>query len=86
MVFTFRLISKSFSPFINTLVIVLRAPIAIGVIVTFMFHNFFQIPSKSEVLILFLNLFKFYSIVSRDSKVHNSASSQFFVIVDYYKV
>ena len=44
-------ISKSSSPCTNPLVTVPRAPITIGIIVTFMFHNFFQFPGKFEVLI-----------------------------------
>ena len=43
-----------------------------------MFHSFFQFPSKVQVLILLFAFFQFYSVVSRDSKVHNSASSLFF--------
>ena len=41
MVSTRPLVSKSPSPCINPLVTVPRAPITIGVIVTFMFHSFF---------------------------------------------
>ena len=40
--------------------------------------SFFQFPSKVEVLILLFNFFQFYSVVSRDSKVDNFASSLFF--------
>ena len=40
MVSTCPLISKSSSPCINPLITVLRAPITIGIIVTFMFHIF----------------------------------------------
>ena len=39
-----------------------------------MFHSFFQFPSKVQVLILIFAFFQFYSVVSRDSKVHNAAS------------
>ena len=49
-----------------------------------MFHSFFQLPSKVQVLILLFTFFQFYSVVHWNSKVHNSASSDFFV--DYYKV
>ena len=47
------------------------------------FHvpRFFQFPSKVQVLILLFTFFQFLSVVS---KVHNSASSLFFV--DYNKV
>ena len=48
-----------------------------------MFHSFFQFTFKVEVLILFA-FFQFYSMVRRDSNVHNPASSLFFV--EYHKV
>ena len=51
--------SKSSSPFSNPLVTVPKAPITISIIVTFMFHSFFQFPSKVEVLILFSHSFSF---------------------------
>ena len=69
--------SKSSSRFSNPLVTVPNAPITIGIIVTCMFHSFFQFPSKVEVLILLFTFFLFYSVVSRDSKVDNLASSLF---------
>ena len=91
------LISKSSSPFNNPMMTVPRAPITIGIIVTFMFHSFFNSLARSRYLslsyhyyILIINLslhftfFQFYSVVSRDSKVHNFSSSLFFV--DHYKV
>ena len=51
---------KSSSPFSNSLVTVPNAPITIGIIVTCMFHSFFQFSSKVEVLIL---LFRFFSVL-----------------------
>ena len=45
--------SWSSRPFNNPLVTVPKAPITIGIIVTFMFHSFFQFSSKVEVLISF---------------------------------
>ena len=50
------------------------------------FHvpQFFQLPRKVQVLILLFAFFQFYSVVSQDSKVHDFASSLFFV--DFYKV
>ena len=48
--------SKSSGPFNNPLVIVPRAPITIGTIVTFMFHSFFNSLAKSRYLLL-LSLF-----------------------------
>ena len=55
--------SKSSSPFSNPLVTVPNAPITIGIIVTYMFHSFFQFPSKVEVLISLFTFFQFYSVV-----------------------
>ena len=52
--------SKSSSPFSNPFVTVPNAPIIIGIIVTCMFHSFFQFPSKVEVLILLFTFFQFY--------------------------
>ena len=70
--------SKSFSPFSNPLVTVPNAPITIGIIVTCMFHSFFQFSSKVEVLIFLFTFFQFYFVLSRDSKVDNFVSSLFF--------
>ena len=67
-------ISKSSNPCINSLMTAPRAQITIGIIVTFMFHSFFQFPCKVRVLILLFMFFQLYSVVRRDSKVHNSAS------------
>ena len=82
-------IPKSSRPFINPLVTVLRPPITIGITVTFMFHSFFQFPSKVQVLNFLFAFFQFYPVVNRDSKVHNPASSRFFLgggVFYYYKV
>ena len=70
--------SKSSSPFSNPLVTVPNAPITIGIIVTCMFHSFFQFPSKVAVLNLLFIFFQFYSVVSWDSKVDNFATLFFF--------
>ena len=40
-----------------------------------LFSNFFQLPSKVLVFILLFIFFQFYSVVNRDSKDHNFASS-----------
>ena len=61
---TCALISKSSAPFTNPLMIVPRAPIAIGITITFMFHSF-SIPS-AELLSLLFAFFQFYSVLSRD--------------------
>ena len=50
MVYTRPLISKLSCPFINPLVRVARAPIAIGITVTFMFHSFFSSLARSKSL------------------------------------
>ena len=77
-------ISKSYRPCNNHLLTVPRAPITIGIDRHFHVPQFFQFPCKVEVLIPLFAFFQFYSEVYRDSKVHNFASSLFFV--DYYKV
>ena len=59
MVSTRPLISKSSSPCTNPLVTVLRAPITIGIAVTFMFHSFFDSLARSRYLLFFLLSFKF---------------------------
>ena len=67
------------SPFNNPLVNVPKAPITIGIVITFMLHSFFfQFPSKVQVLILLFTFFQFYFVVDRNSKVDNFASSLFF--------
>ena len=76
MVSTRPLTSKSSSPYINPLITVPKAPIRIGLIVTLMFHRFL-FPSKVMVLILLFPFFQFYSVVSRNNKIHNLANSLF---------
>ena len=73
------LISKFSSPFINPLVTVPRAPITIGINVTFMFHSFFNSQARSRYLSYFSLSFNF-KVVSQDSKVNNFASSLFLII------
>ena len=46
-------ISKSSTPFNNHLVIVPKAPITVGTIVTFMFHSFFNSLARSRYLSFF---------------------------------
>ena len=50
---TCPLISESSSPFTNPLGIVPRAPITIGITVTFIFHNFFSSLARFRYLSLF---------------------------------
>ena len=73
--------SKSSRPFNNRLVIVPKALIIIGTIVTFMFHSFFQFSNKVEVLILLFTFLQIYSVVPRDSKVDNFANSLFLLLL-----
>ena len=51
--------SKSSRPFNDPFVIVPKAPITIGTIVTFMFHSFFNSLAKSRYLSFFSNSFSF---------------------------
>ena len=53
MVSTHPLISKSSSPFNNPLLTVLKAPITIGIISTFLFHSFFKSLARSRFLSFF---------------------------------
>ena len=80
-VLTRPVISKSSSLCTNPLVTVRRAPITIGRVVNFRFHSFLNSLARSTNLSLFSHSFNF---TLWSSKVHNSASSLFFV--DYYKV
>ena len=73
---TCPLISMSSSPFTIPLVTLARASASIGTIVNFIFHSF-SISCKVQVLILLSTFFQFYSVVSQNIKVHNSASSLF---------
>ena len=59
MVSTRPLTSKSSSPFNNPLVTVPKAPITIGIIVTFMFHSFFSSQARSR----YLSFFHFLSVL-----------------------
>ena len=51
--------SKSSRPFNNSLVIVPKAPITIGTIITFMFHSFFNSLARSRYLPFFSHSFSF---------------------------
>ena len=73
--------SKSSRHFNNPLVTVPKAPITIGIIVTFLFHSFFLFSSKVEVLISLFTFFQFYTVVSRDSKVDNLADFLFLLLI-----
>ena len=60
--------SKSSRPFNNPLVIVLKAPITIGTIVTFMFHSFFNSLARSRYLSFFSLFFRFILWSARTAK------------------
>ena len=75
--------SKSSWPFNNPLVTVLKAPITIGIIVTFMFHSFFNSLARSRYLSLFSHSFSFILWSAGTAK---STILQIFFFVDYYKV
>ena len=59
MVSTLPLISKSSSPYNNTLVIAQRALIIIGINVSFIFHSFFNSLARSSYLSFFSLSFNF---------------------------
>ena len=60
--------SKSSSPFSNPLVTVLNAPITIGIIVTCMFHSFFNSLARSRYLSFFSHFFSFILWSARRAK------------------
>ena len=81
--------SKSSSPFNNPLVTVPKAPITIGIIVTFMLHSFFNSLARSRYLSLFSHSFSFILWLARTAK--STILQIFFFLflfffVDYYKV
>ena len=60
--------SKSSNPFINPLVTVPKAPTTIGIIVTFMFHNYFNSLARSRYLSFFSLSFNSILWSARTSK------------------
>ena len=75
--------SKSSRSFNNPLVIVPNAPITIGIIVTFMFHSFFNSLARSKYLSLFSHSFSF--ILSSAGTAKSTILQIFlFFFVDYY--
>ena len=75
-------ISKSSSPCTNPLVTVPRTPITISIIITCMFHSFFNSLARSRYLSLFLHSFNFILWSSRTAKSTILKVPSFFV--DYY--
>ena len=78
--------SKSSRPFDNPLVTVPKAPITIGVIVTFIFHSFFNSLARSMYLSFFSHSFSFILSSAGTAKSTILQIFFFFVVVDYYKV
>ena len=60
--------SKYSRPFNNPLVTVPKAPISIGIIVTFMFHSFFNSLARSRYLSLFSHSFSLILWSARTAK------------------
>ena len=85
MVFTRSPTSKSSRPFINPLVTVPKAPITIGIIVTFMFHSFFNSLARSRYLSLFSHFFSFilWSAGTAKSTILQIFFSFFFFVDNY---
>ena len=80
--------SKSSRPFNNPLVIVPKAPITIGTIVTFMFHRFFNSLARSMYLSFFSHPFRFIQWSARTAKsivLKVLFFFFFFFFADYYK-
>ena len=77
MVFTRPPTSKSSRPNNNPLVTVPKAPITIGIIVTFMFHSFFNSLARSRYLSL---------SGQPGQQSRQFCRFSFFFFVDYYKV
>ena len=73
--------SKSFRPFNNPLVIVPKAPIIIGTIVTFMFHSFFNSLARSRYLSFFALSFRFILWSTGTAKVNNFAIIIIIIII-----
>ena len=75
--------SKSTRPFNNPLVIVPKAPITIGTIVTFMFHSFFNSLARSRYLSLFSHYVRFILWSTRTAK-STILQILFFLLIYYY--
>ena len=78
--------SKSSRPFSNPLVTVPKAPITIGIIITFMFHSFFNSLARSRYLSLFSYSFSFILWSSGTAKSTILQILFFFFFVDYCKI
>ena len=76
--------SKSSRPFNNPLVIVPKAPITIGTIVTFMFHSLFNSLARLRYLSFFSHYFRF--ILWSAGTTKSTILQILLFVVDYYKV
>ena len=74
----------TFRPFNNPLVIVPKAPITIGTIVTFTFYSFFNSLARSRYVSFFSLSFRFFLWSAGTAK--STILQIFFFFVDYYKV
>ena len=77
--------SNSSRPFNNPLVIVSKAPITIGTIVTFLFHSFFNSLARSRYLSFFSLSFRFI-LWSAGTAKSTILQILFFFFVDYYGI
>ena len=75
---------KSSSTFTNHLITVPKAPITIGIIVTSMFHSFFNSLARSRYLSFFPHSFSF--ILWSAGTAKSTILQIVFFVVDYYKV
>ena len=76
--------SKSSRPFNNPLVTVPKATITIRMIITFMFHSFFNSLARSRYLSFFSHSFSFILWSARTPK--STILQILFFVVNYYKV
>ena len=73
--------SKSSRPFNNPIVIVLKASITIGTIVTFMFHSFVNSLARSKYLSFFSHSFRFILWSAGTAKLTISQILFFFLLI-----
>ena len=76
--------SKSSSPFSNPLVTVPNAPITIGIIVTCMFHSFFNSLARSRYLSFFSHSFSFILWSARTASRQFCKFSFFFFLSFFF--
>ena len=74
-------IFDSSNPLFNALETVPSAPTTIGITVTWMFHRFFLVLWQSPIFVYLFTFFSFYFAVCWNGKIHNTASSLFFILL-----